>query len=333
MLAAFRSKDTIELREVASSEPQENQVHIRIDACGVCGTDIHDDEPSSHRFGHEIAGVVTALGPGVTHVQVGQTVVLDSATPCGRCAMCKNGMQELCTDIQSFYYLDQFGFAEEMNVPAICVIPYEGLDPAVATLQEPLGVAIDLCRLSDITTTSNVLVIGQGPIGLMASALVRMHGARRLFVSDFASKHARKEMAQSLNIDRFIDAEHEDLREVLRDERIDRILVTAPPPAIATAIDIAAKGAILSFIGIGHGGTEKLTFDANAFHFKKLQLRASFASPAMYEPLALSYLREGRIDGNRMVSHRFPLSRISDALKVATDDPEALKVVVGRSFA
>jgi threonine dehydrogenase-like Zn-dependent dehydrogenase len=109
--------------------------------------------------------------------------------------------------------------------------------------------------------------------------------------------------------------------------------VTAPPPAIVTAIDIAAKGAILSFIGIGHGGTEKLTFDANAFHFKKLQLRASFASPAMYGPLALSYLREGRIDGNRMVSHRFPLSRISDALKVATDDPEALKVVVGRSFA
>ena len=331
MLVAYRNRDTVALKEVEGIQPQENQVRIRIDACGICGTDIHDDESMPHKFGHEIAGTISALGPGVTNLHLGQQVVLDSATPCGHCAMCKNGKQELCTDIQSFYYLDQFGFAEEMVAPAISVIPYDDMDATVATLQEPLGVAIDLCRLSDITTSSNVLVIGQGPIGLMASALVRMKGARRVYVSDFASKFARKKVAESLSIDRFIDAEHENLQDALHGQHIDRILVTAPPPVIASAIDIAAKGAVISYIGIGHGSAATLSFDANKFHFKKLQLRASFASPAMFGPLALSYLNEGRVPGEQLISHRFPLSEIDTALSVATHDPSALKVVVGRN--
>jgi threonine dehydrogenase-like Zn-dependent dehydrogenase len=142
MEVAFRNKDHVILKEMASTEPKVNQIHLRIDACGICGTDIHDNDTTAHRFGHEIAGEILSIGPGVTDLHIGQKVVLDSATPCGRCFMCKNGRQELCTDIQSFYYMDEFGFAEEMNAPAISAIPYDGLDPAVATLQEPLGVAI-----------------------------------------------------------------------------------------------------------------------------------------------------------------------------------------------
>jgi threonine dehydrogenase-like Zn-dependent dehydrogenase len=158
-----------------------------------------------------------------------------------------------------------------------------------------------------------------------------MQGARRLYVSDFASKYARKNFAESLDIDGFIDAETIDLKDFCKSRAIDRILVTAPPPIIRTAIDIATKGAIISYIGIGYGSSATLTFDANEFHFKKLQLRASFASPAMFGPLALSYLSEGRIQGEALVSHRFPLIEIEKALSVASHNPDALKVVVTRS--
>ncbi len=330
MKVAFKNKNQVTLKEMAVSEPNVNQIHISINACGICGTDIHDSDTTEHRFGHEIAGEIMSMGTGVVGLHVGQKVVLDSATPCGRCSMCRNGRQELCTDIQSFYYMDEFGFAEEMNAPALSAIPYEGLEPAVATLQEPLGVAIDLCRLSDISSDSNVLIIGQGPIGLMATSLARMHGARRVYVSDFASKYARKNFAESLDIDGFVDAETTDLKEFFKSKTIDRILVTAPPPIIRTAIDIAIKGAIISYIGIGHGNSTTLTFDANDFHFKKLQLRASFASPAMFGPLALQYLQEGRIPGESLISHRFPLSGINEALSVASNSPDALKVIVTR---
>lgn len=91
---------------------------------------------------------------------------------------------------------------------------------------------------------------------------------------------------------------------------------------------LAAKGAIISFIGIAHGDDAFCRFNVNAFHFKKLQLRASFASPALYTPLALQYLREGVIPADQIISHRFPLRKIDQAMAIARDGSKAVKVVV-----
>lgn len=90
----------------------------------------------------------------------------------------------------------------------------------------------------------------------------------------------------------------------------------------------AAKGAVISFIGIEPGDGAFCTFDVNAFHFKKLQLRASFASPALYTPLALQYLRERVVDGDALISHRFPLEQVARGMQVARESSAALKVVV-----
>jgi len=109
---------------------------------------------------------------------------------------------------------------------------------------------------------------------------------------------------------------------------IDRVLVTTPPPTLNDAFQVACKGGIVSFIGIGHGENAFCRFDANAFHFKKLQLRASFASPALYTPLALQYLREGVVDGPSLISHRFPLAQMAEAMAVARDPARSLKVIV-----
>jgi len=94
------------------------------------------------------------------------------------------------------------------------------------------------------------------------------------------------------------------------------------------AFAVACKGGIVSFIGIGYGENAYCKFDVNAFHFKKLQLRASFASPALYTPRALQCLREGLVDGAALISHRFPLSRIAEAMEVARDPSRAVKVII-----
>ena len=127
MKAAFM-KDVREivLRDVSARSPGPQQIRLKVTACGICGTDIlaaRNGEPLCKPFGHEIAGTIAELGAGVTQLEVGQKIVLDSATPCGRCAMCKNARQELCLDIQSFFFLDSFGMAEEMIAPAISAIP------------------------------------------------------------------------------------------------------------------------------------------------------------------------------------------------------------------
>jgi threonine dehydrogenase-like Zn-dependent dehydrogenase len=115
-------------------------------------------------------------------------------------------------------------------------------------------------------------------------------------------------------------------------ERPDRFYVTAPPQVLPAMFRAAAKGAILTYIGIAHEAGARVNFDANEFHFKKLQLRASYASPALFTPLALRLLREGAVDGARMITHRFSLDEMPEAVRVACfEKAECIKVVMVRN--
>ncbi len=331
MKAAFKRGTAVTLKDIPLRDLAPDEIRVKVQACGICGTDLHVNPTEGEQespFGHEAAGVVMEKGCGVTCLEVGQPVVIESATPCGFCSYCKNTQQELCTDIKSFWYSGYFGLAEEMITPAITAIPCDDLPPHVACLSEPLGVAIDLVRLADIRPESNVLLLGPGPIGLMALSIVRRMGARRVFVSGHRVSTVRVALAERLGVDGFFDPDETPLAEVDFDCNIDRILVTAPPPTLADACEVACKGGIISFIGIGWGDAAFTRFDANAFHFKKLQLRASFASPALYTPLALQYLREGVVEGEALISHRFPLDRVAEAMDMARDSSRAVKVIV-----
>jgi len=331
MKVAYRRGREIRIGQVPSRALEPDQIRVHVAACGICGTDLHENPAEADReqpFGHEIAGTVAEVGSAVSGLSVGQPVVLESATPCGRCDACRNTRQELCANIQSFFFTGSFGFADEVVVPAICAIPCADLPPDVACLSEPLGVAIDLVRLADIQPTSNVLLLGPGPIGLMALALTRRLGARRVFLSAFSRETARCAAARALGVDGIVDPSETPIEKFDFGCPIDRVLVTTPPPTLAGAFQVACKGGIVSFIGIGHGESAFCRFDVNAFHFKKLQLRASFASPALYTPMALQYLREGVVNGPSLISHRFPLARLAEAMDTARDPARALKVIV-----
>lgn len=329
--AAYKSKTGCVIRDLQLRPLKAGEVRLKILACGICGTDLQTNGEESAEgalFGHEMAGIILEMAPDVYGFSIGQEVVVESATPCGRCSNCRNARQELCTDIQSFFYLGYFGFAQECIVPAISLISCDGCEPAVACLSEPLGVAIDLVKLGQIEPTSNVLILGQGPIGLMALALVKRAGARRIFAGEFSDRKARYELAKKFGADAVIDPRKTPLAEYDFGCEIDRILVTTPPKTLNDAFEIATKGAIISFIGIDHGPNSFCNFNVNDFHFKKLQLRASFASPALYTPLAMQFLREGVVDGEAIISHRLPLSRINEAMTIARDDPSAVKVMI-----
>ena len=256
-------------------------------------------------------------------------VVLESSSACGRCHACRNGRTDLCTDVKSFFARPYFGIAEKMTSPEISVLPYKDLDPAVATLSEPLAVAIDLCEVAGITSNSTVLVIGLGPIGLMAVRLAKLAGASRIYAGTFSKRERRNQLALEFGADELVYEDEKPLHSRKLDPAPDRILITAPPPAIAASIALAPRGAVLAYIGVGHGETDRVMLPANEFHFKKLQLRSSFASPAQRTPMALELLRTGRIDGNKLISHRVPLSNAARAIRIAClDKNEAIKVVV-----
>jgi len=330
--AWLKNLNDIILKDTALPPIGENDIRLKVDACGICGTDVTsalDGRDDYGPFGHEIAGTILELGKGVKHLKVGRKVALDSSTPCGECPNCHNARQELCTNLKSFFHLPSLGFAEEMVAPAVSANPYEGITPAEACLAEPLGVAIDMHRLANIEIGSHVVVSGLGPIGLMAIKLAKVSGAERIYACGLSRSAIRNETARKLGADEIIEVDKQPVETYKFKQAPDRFMISSPPKTIEPMIKIAAKGGIISYIGIKFGGDASITFDANEFHFKKLQLRGSYASPALYTPLELNLLQRKVIDGKMLITHTFPLEKIAEAMRVAaTDKQHAMKVVI-----
>jgi threonine dehydrogenase-like Zn-dependent dehydrogenase len=326
--AAFlRSYKDLVLRDISFDKVLPGEKVIQVEACGICGTDINAAMLGTEHYtplGHEVAGRVLDSDGAP-----GESVVLESSSACGRCASCRNGRPDFCTDVKSLFARPYFGMAERMVAPEISVLAYHDLDPAVATLSEPLGVAIDLSEVAQINSYSTVLVIGLGPIGLMALRLAKLAGAARIYASTFSNQQRRNQLALDFGADELLYEDQQPLATRKLDPAPDRILITAPPPVIRNCVTPAAPGAVLAYIGVGHGETDRIELPANEFHFKKLQLRSSYASPALRTPLALDLLRSGRIDGAKLISHRFPLSEAAEAIRTACmERDQAVKVVV-----
>ena len=157
----------------------------------------------------------------------------------------------------------------------------------------------------------------------MAARLAKLHGARRLFVAARSHSKRRIELARAFGADEIVLTDHEDIgNRGWPKGGLDRILVTSPPSTIPAAIDAARVGGVVAFIGIENGDAGRISFDANAFHFRKLQLRASFAGPALYFPMGLELIKSGAIDAKALISHRFPLADIARSMREINEDKE-----------
>lgn len=329
--ALLKNMNDVVIRDIPLWPLERDEIRIRVDACGICGTDItsaHDGKDDYSPFGHEVAGTILETGSAVSRVKAGQRVVLESASACGQCLNCRDTRQELCSDIKSFFFKTSFGFAQEMISPAICAIPYEGMSPEEVCISEPLGVAIDLHRLADIQMGSHVVVSGLGPIGLMALRLARMSGAEKIYACALSHSKIRTDLAKRWGADEIIEVDKTPIESYRFEKAPDRFMITSPPQTLVPMMKIAAKGAILSFIGIKFGDAGIISFDANDFHFKKLQLRASFASPALYTPKAIHLIATGVINARELISHTFSLDQMVQALATAADSSISLKVIV-----
>lgn len=306
---------------------------LRIEACGVCGSDViwaengfagaSDWTP----FGHEFAGFVEDVNDATGRLKKGDRVVFLSGVFCGQCDRCLDGRADLCKKGPGGWDAKAMGFSDHKVAPVTSLVPYDGLDPDVASLVEPAGVGFDLVKTADIQMGDTVCVVGPGPIALTALSLAVHRGASEIVCIGLRRDTSRLALAEELGARAIAnDGPLDQLTEL--HGRFDHVLMTAPTAFIPQALPFLAFGGYMTYIGLAHGdGT--ISFDAEDFHFRKLQLRASFASPAMYFPAVIRLLKAGVIPGKRLITHRFTLDDIGKAVRAAYDDKEnTIKVVV-----
>ena len=320
----------VTFREVQLPAPAPDEALVEVLACGICGYDLEiagELAKEPRPFGHEIVGIVREIGAHVGHIKPGDQVALESSSFCGYCERCRDGRPDLCRHSFGFWGGPSQGFAQAMLTPAKSAVPAPDMDPLAAMLAEPAGVALDLVKVAEIGLSDRVLLVGPGAIGLMALALARRLTAGPLVVAGRSA--AKLEAAKRLGADAVVSTKETPLAECGKPYGgFDRVLVTAPPQVLPDCLEAADFGGYVVFIGYDWGPGGVIALDTTRMHLNKQQLRSANDSPALLLPQALRLLRSEAIPWREIVSHRFPLSRLEEALQVKRENPAALKVAV-----
>ncbi len=336
--AYVKSAWQFELRDTVISPPANGEILVEVAACGVCGTDLHISDRTAkdwQPFGHEVSGIVRKVGENVIRFKEGDRVALDSSAPCGKCAHCLpkpygRSRPDLCLNSMSFGKNGSKGFGQFVVGPQECAVPVPaGMSLETACLTEPIGVSLDLVETAEIRPGDRVLIIGPGPLGLGAAAIAKRYGAAWVGIAGRSSSIARMQAGLALGADALFEIDKTPLKEIdFGDLRPDKILVTAPPAVLVEAIHIVARGGVIAYIGIAFGPESRIEIDADDFHFRKLSLRGSHASPATHAQESIDLLREMPILAQQIISHRFDLKDIAESMLQARDDRQTVKKMV-----
>ena len=317
-----------DVRQPAINHPDD--VLIKVNAVGMCGTDIHlakgwaDDW---RRFGHETAATVVEVGPNVDDLIVGDLVTVHATTACGTCEACLNGIIQDCQNwIPSRQSL---AFTDYMVVPRRMLWKVTQLTATEATLIEPLSVALDLVHVADIQLGHTIAVMGPGPIGLMSIKLCQMKGAIRIIALGTDRDQHRFDLARELGAEVTIDVTQEEPVEAVKaatdGQGADRVLATAPVRVMNQAIAMARWGGIISYLGFEVNDEDAfVSINLNEFHFRRLQLRASYAAPATRFPLAEKLLAARHIDPAKFVTHQLPFEQLEQTLHLVADQADGV---------
>jgi L-iditol 2-dehydrogenase len=320
---------------------------VKIATCGICGTDLKKIHTGSHSapriFGHEMAGTIVAIGQDVTQFEVGERVMVFHHVPCGECYYCRKGTPAQCplykkVGVTAGFEPSGGGFAEYIRVMdfvaangGVVRIP-DGVPFEQAAFVEPLNTVLKGVKLLNLVPDDTVLVIGQGPIGLMHAALASRTGARVLTSDLYPERHA---VAAKFGLHNPIHAETENVVERVFAETDRRgadavVLAVGGNALIRTAMDAARPGGkVMLFAQTQHG---EATFDPGAVCMDEKTLMGSYSSSFgildEVTDLVFAGYRQG-FDLTQLISHRFPLEQAVEAIDIASHPKaDSMKIMI-----
>jgi L-iditol 2-dehydrogenase len=310
---------TFELRDVPVPQPKEDEVLIRVQVCGICGSDVHGYTGTTGRrippiiMGHEAAGVVEAVGTAVGNVVAGERVTFDSTVYCNQCAACRRGQVNLCQSRKVIGVSTPI-FRAEGAMAEYVVVPYWIIHklPAPVSFEEaamiePAAVGMHAARITPIDVDDTVVIIGAGIIGLLTMQGARIKGAGTIVVVDV--KEDRLAFAKKLGADITINSAVDDpalaLQKAIGRPEADAVLEAVGMQAtVSLAMRLTKLGGNLTLIG---NVTPQIQMNLQDIVSREMTIRGSCAIAGEY-PACLDMIAQGRLQVKPFISRILPLS-------------------------
>lgn len=325
--AVLYGKEDVKIEQVPIPRVSDGEVLIKVQVALTCGTDLKVYQRGYHArmivppalFGHELAGVIEEVGPGVRGFRTGQRVVALNSAPCGQCFYCSRHQENLCEDL----LFNNGAYAEYIKIPRRIVETNMLSVPASVTYEEAAMVEPLACVLRGLHETNveigdTVAVIGAGPVGLMFVQVAKLAGCNVIAVVKrdsqvaFAKKLGADEIVQITNVQDPVDA----VRALTPDRRGADVVVEAVgrPEAWEQAIEMVRRGGTVNFFG-GCASGVKVRLDTNRLHYSEVTLKATFHHTPETVRKAFTLICEKKIRGTDYITGEAPLSKLNSVLR------------------
>ena len=328
--AVFHGPGQMEVTEVDRPRIGPDEVLVRVGANTVCGTDVrvlNGEKTKGIRrpsiLGHEISGRVAEVGRDVAGYEVGAPVAMAPMIPCRRCFYCLHDLENVCPNKRGMGYDLDGGLGEYVRIPSAetgnLFVAQTDLPPEYLALAEPLSCCVNGQNRSRVGLDDAVLVMGAGPIGLFHLQLALLAGARTVIVSE--PSEARRRFAEDLGAHVTVDPTSGNLAPAVGEATgglgVDvAIICIGRPELVNEALRLARKGGRVNvFAGLAAEGWAEV--EANLIHYNELEVTGTSDSRRSDYGVALRLIESGRVDAARMITHRFPLASVTEALDTA----------------
>jgi threonine dehydrogenase-like Zn-dependent dehydrogenase len=325
--AVVYGQNDIRFEEVAKPVAGPGEIVVKVKASGVCATDVKilggnglpKDLPTI--LGHEVAGIIDELGEGVTGLELGQHVIVYPIATCGKCRFCREGRNSLCLHEFGLAHGLPGGFAEYVRVPreiierggivSIGDFPFD-----LAAMIEPLSCTLSALYANRVKKGDTVAVVGVGPLGLLYILVNKWAGARVIAIDVNSDRLA---FAQKIGADIIINSKETDpvtkVKEITEIGADAVVMALGIPEVIEASLPLVRNGGVFNIFG-GPGKGSKITVDPRWLHYGEITLTGTFASSPETFRTAAELVMSGQIDVRPIVTDRFPLEKVVEAVEM-----------------
>lgn len=336
--ACYYDKDNIKIEEIPIPELSNEDILIKLKACGICGTDsdkiVNKKVKEKTVLGHEVAGDIVKAGKNVKKFKEGDRIVVAHHVPCFTCWYCKHGNYNLCEQFK-INNLDPGGFAEYVRIKdrsvekATFILP-DNLSYEEGIFFEPLACCIRAFFNSHFNAGDIVMILGLGPAGLLHIQLAKTLGAKYVLGADIIENRLKK--AKEIGADYVFSANDGELIKKVKEKTsgygVDLVMVAVgSTKAISTSMELAYPGGTVCLFA-DCKENEKIEINPNLILHREVNIVGSYSSIPSDQNIALDMINKGLINVKTLISNLIPLDEIQKGINLALTKENSYKIIM-----